>query len=82
MFNFHIDNNTFRNGLKKADIKLVYKKDDPFDKTNYRTTSILSVLSKAFERYLYNHDQIYEYIDTILSKDQCGFRKGFSTHIH
>ena len=55
----------------------VYKKDDPVDKTNYRPTSILPVLSKAFERCLY--DQIYEYIDTILSKVQCGFRKGFST---
>ena len=34
MFNFYIDNNTFSNGLKKTDIKPVYKKDDPFDKTN------------------------------------------------
>ena len=57
--------------------KAIYKKDDPFDKTNYRPISILPVLSKPFERCLY--DQIYEYIDTILSKVQCGFRKGFST---
>ena len=40
MFNFYIDNNTFLNGLKQADIKPVYKKDDPFDKTNYRPISI------------------------------------------
>ena len=33
-------------------------------------------LSKAFEHCLY--DQIYEYIDTVLSKVQCGFRKAFS----
>ena len=26
MFNFYIDNNTFPNGLKKADIKPMYKK--------------------------------------------------------
>ena len=77
MFNFYIDNNTFPNRLKKADIKPVYKKDDPFDKTNYRPTSILPVLSKAFEHCLY--DQIYEYIDAILSKVQCDFRKGVST---
>ena len=54
IFNFYIDNNTFPNGLKKADIKPVYKKDDPFDKTNYRPISILPVLSKAFERCLYD----------------------------
>ena len=35
IFNFYIDSNNFPNGLKKADIKPVYKKDDPFDKTNY-----------------------------------------------
>ena len=77
MFNFYMDNNTFPNRLKKADIEPVNKKDDPFDKTNYRPISILPVLSKAFERCLYN--QIYEHIDTVLSKVQCGFRKGFST---
>ena len=81
IFNFYIDNNTFPNDLKKADIIPIYKKDDPFDKTNYRPISILPVLSKPFERCLY--DQIYEYIDTILSKVQCGFRKGFTVrNIH
>ena len=39
MFNFYIDKNTFPNGLKKTDIKVVYKKYDPFDKTNYRPIS-------------------------------------------
>ena len=76
MFNYYIESNTFPKGLKKADIRPVYKKDDPFDKTNYRPIIILPVLSKTFERCLY--DQIYEYVDTI-SKVQCGFRKGFST---
>ena len=66
MFNFQIDNNTFLDVLKKADIKPVYKKNDPFDKTNYRPISTLPVLSKTFEGCLY--DQIYEYIDTILLK--------------
>ena len=75
MFNSYIDNNTFLNGLKKADIKPVYKKDDPFDKTNYRPISILPVLSKAFKRCLY--DQIYEYIDIILSKSSMRLPKRF-----
>ena len=48
----------------------------PFDKTNYRSISILPVLSKPFERSLC--DQIYEYIHTVLLKVQCGFRKSFS----
>ena len=52
LFNFYIDNKTFLNGLKKADIKPANKKDDPFDKTNYRPVSILPLLYKAFERCL------------------------------
>ena len=54
-------------------VKPVYKNDDPFDKTNHRPVSILPVLSTAFECGLY--DKIYEYIDTILSKVQCGSEK-------
>ena len=33
MFNFYIDSNFFPNGLKKADVKPVCKKDVLFDKT-------------------------------------------------
>ena len=34
-------------------------------------------MSKAFEKCLY--DQIYTFTDSILSKAQCGFRKGYSS---
>ena len=33
-------------------------------------------LSKVYERQIYN--QIYPYFDTLFSKFQCGFRKGFN----
>ena len=61
MFNFYINSKNFPNGLKKADVKPVFKKDCPFDKTNYRPIRILPVLSKVFERCLY--DQINECTD-------------------
>ena len=63
--------------VEKAGIKPVYKKDEHFDKTNYRPISILRDLSKAFECFL--NDKICENIDTILSKARCGFRESFST---
>ena len=44
---------------------------------NYRPVCILPNSSKIFERCL--HDQLTDYSDRILSKDQCRFRKGFST---
>ena len=68
MFNFYVDNNRFPSELKKADINPISKKGDPLEKTSYRPISILPILSKAFEHCLY--DQIYGYIDNILSNAQ------------
>ena len=54
----------------------VHKKDAKTSKDNYRPVSILSDISKIHERLLFK--QISEYFEPILSKFQCGFRKGFS----
>ena len=43
---------------------------------NYRPVSILSNISKTYERYLYN--QISDFFKEKFSNYQCGFRKGFS----
>ena len=77
LFNFYIDKTSFPNSLKQADITPVHKKDDTNDNNNYRPVSILPSLCKAFEKCLY--DQIYAYTDSIFSKAQCGFIKGYST---
>ena len=39
--------------LKIADIIPVFKKEDPNDKTNYRPISLLPLISKMFEKFLY-----------------------------
>ena len=63
--------------MKSANITPVFKKNDRTDKTNYRPVSVLLSLSKVFERWIYK--QLSVYFDQILSKQQCGFRKGFNT---
>ena len=63
--------------MKYADVTPIHKKDDKTDKENYRPISILPILSKVYERLMYN--QIYPYFDTLFSKFQCAFRKGFNT---
>ena len=68
---------TFPSELKNADVIPVFKKKDRNNVENYRPVSILPNLSKIYERCLY--DQMYKYFNHILSKWQCGFRKGFST---
>ena len=52
----------------------VHKKDSRYDKGNYRPVRILPNLSKVIEICL--HKKISDFFDTILSKYQCGFRKG------
>ena len=55
----------------------MYKKKDRHDKSNYRPVGILPLLSKPFERILY--EQIDSHTKDILSKYQGGFRKKFSS---
>ena len=43
---------------------------------NYGPISILPNISKIYERCLYT--QLYDYFNVIFSRNQCGFRKGFS----
>ena len=47
-----------------------------FNKTNYRPVSILPNQSRVFERRF--HKQLSAYSDSILSKQQYGFRKSFN----
>ena len=60
-----------------ATITPVYKKDDPTDNVNYRSVSVLPLLSKILEKVIYNH--LREYMDLVLNKLLCGFRKAHST---
>ena len=55
----------------------VHKKKDPTDKCNYRLVSILPLLSKVFEKIMY--DQLYIYMNNFLNELLCGFRKAHST---
>ena len=63
--------------LKLANITPVHKKDEQADKENYRPVSVLPLLSKIFERLIY--DQLKEYLDQYLNSSLCGFRKVHST---
>ena len=76
-FNTCINDGIFPDVMKLADITQIFKKDDKTNKKNYRPISILSALSKVFERILC--DQINEFMDGKLSNLLCGFRKGYNT---
>ena len=62
--------------FKLADVTPVYKNKSKNSKDDYRPVSILSNISKIYERYLY--DRIQVFFDSILSKYQCGFWRGYN----
>ena len=75
--NYALTNGKFPITLKNANVTPLHKKDDPTDETNFRPVSVLPLLSKVFERVIYN--QLGQYMDTFLNKLLCGFRKAHST---
>ena len=64
-FNRSVNTGIFPNNLKPADITPALKKGAHTDKENYCPVSILSAVSKIFERLLFS--QINSYIDSKLS---------------
>ena len=53
-FNNSLSCSTFPTGMKYADVTPIHKKDNKTGKANYRPISILSNLSKGYERLMYN----------------------------
>ena len=81
IFNMAIDTETFPSEWKIARVARLHKKGPRNLLDNYRPTctSILPVISKIFEKILY--EQLYEYLNAVdlLSKHQFGFRRFHST---
>lgn len=69
----------FPKKLKIAVVKPLFKKGDDKDINNYRPITIIPILSKVFERVIYN--RLNKFIDkyNILTTQQFGFRKNRST---
>ena len=63
--------------MKLADVTPIHKKDETTLLKNYRPVSLIPVVSKLFERQMYN--QILSYIDKLLPTYLFGYRQGYST---
>ena len=75
-FNRSLETSVFPPSMKLANVTPVHKKGNRSEEDNFWPASILPNLSKVYERCIYN--QIAKFFDKILSKHQCGFRKGHS----
>ena len=79
---YHINNatdeNIFPDNLKKADVSPIFKIGDSHIKKNFRPISVLSTLSKVFERLMLS--QMLPFLRPSLSDLLCGFREGYGVY--
>ena len=69
-------NSTFPNRLKLADVSPIFKGGDSTLKKNFRPMSMLSAISKIFERLISKQICLYAY--RLLPNLLCAFREGYS----
>ena len=79
IFNECLDKGEYPDCLKKANIKPLHKKNARTEVSNYRPISLLSNINKIFETLL--HSRLVEFFEkqSVIFKNQFGFRKGHST---
>lgn len=79
IFNLSLSSGIFIDDWKNARVCPVYKGNDRRDMGNYRPISILPIISKVFEKEVFQ--QLYHYlkVNSVLSKFQSGFRPLHST---
>ena len=74
LFNCSLRNGTFPDSWKVARIAPIFKEGPTDDTSNYRPISVLPVLSRVFEKIVYN--QLYNYLNEnqFIYRHQSGFR--------
>ncbi len=79
LFNTSIETGQFPDLWKVARVTPIFKSGDKADKSNYRPISVLPVISRLFEKLIF--DQLYQYMidNDLFSHDQSGFRRLHST---
>ncbi|CAH2101818.1 unnamed protein product [Euphydryas editha] len=79
IFNLCLERGVFPLAFKKALVHPVFKNGDRSNINNYRPISVLTTLSKVFEKILNKRLVNYLTVNNILSNSQFGFRAGKST---
>ena len=81
IINQSLSQGKFPDKLKLAKVTPIHKKDDIHKFDNYRPVSVLSSVSKVFEKVIFN--QLYKYFqdNSLFHTSQYGFRSNHSTEL-
>ena len=79
LVNKSLKNGIFPDMFKIAQVCPIYKKSDKSKCANYRPISLLSNLSKVFEKIMYKRLEHYLESNNLICNHQFGFRKNHST---
>ena len=79
MFNTSLETSQFPDSWKNARITPIFKEGDKTERSNYRPISVLPVISRLFEKLVFN--QLYDYLvrNKLIHPGQSGFLKLHST---
>ena len=74
LFTMSLSVGCFPDNWKTACVAPIFKQGSKDDRSNYRPISVLPVVSRLFEKLVYN--QLYDYLDKnkMIFSDQSGFR--------
>ena len=79
LINISYRKSIFPTCMKKAIVKAIHKKENTEDPSNYRPLSILSTVSKVFERSATDQIVPYLIVNDLLNETQHAYLKGHST---
>ena len=79
LFNTSIETSQFPDSWKVSGITPIFKDGEKIEKSNYRPISILPVISKLFEKLVFNQLYLYMKENGLFTSDQSGFLRLHST---
>ena len=79
VFNSCLNFGLFPDFLKIAEVIPIFKEGDESDPSNYRPMSLLPVVSKIFEKIIFNRIIVFLNEEKVLNENQFGFRQNRST---
>ena len=74
LINLSIETSTFPDSLKRAQVTPLHKKNETMNKSNFIPVSILTSISKLYEKVI--SEQLSQYFEDIFDRYLCAFRKG------